>query len=217
MEAKQRELWARMMAEETGELESLETFIFEFMRTKDPADPHPAGKRIERKPYIRDFLRVWLAERLLAVSKSRQMLVTWLCVGCYCWDTYRHIDRFTVFKSLDRLHAGLEEPNLLWRAQYIHDHLPRCVQPRMKVKKRALMLQYPDTNGTIIGCSMEAADSRSWTPTGCLDDELAIQQHGEGGFTAVKAGLGTTGRYTAVSTPLGENFWERLVHDKLDE
>ena len=206
-----------MLDPQTPELKSLEIFMFNFMRTHDPHDPHQEGKLVEPKDYIRDFLRVWESERLLAVSKSRQMLVTWLCVGCYCWDTYRHSDRYTVFKSLDRDHAGLEEPNLLWRAKYIHDHLPQCIRPRMGVKRRALILEYPDTSGIIKGTSMEAADSRSWTPTGCLDDELAIQQHGEGGFTAVKAGLGVTGRYTAVSTPLGENFWYRLVMDKLDE
>ena len=39
----------------------------------------------------------------------------------------------------------------------------------------------------------------------------------EAGFTAVQPLLGETGRYTAISTPRGENFWWRLVEDHFDD
>ena len=202
---------------EQDEIASLKAFAFQFARTFDPHDEQQAIKRIPEYDYIHRFLEVFIRKRLLAISKSRQMLGTWLCVSGYCWDTYRHDGRFTIFKSVDRKRAGLEKLSLLWRAKHIHDHLPQCVRPRLVVKKKDQMLIYPDTNGAILAMSMEGDDSVSYTATGVLDDELAVQQYGEAGFTAVQPLLGETGKYTAISTPRGENFWWRLTHDHFDE
>jgi hypothetical protein len=201
---------------EDDEIESAKIFFFKFARTFDPHDEQNPLKLLPDKDYIHKFIETWVRERLLAISKSRQMLGTWLCVTAYCWDTYRHDGRFTVFKSVDRKRAGLEKLSLLWRARHIHDNLPGGVRPRLEVKRKDQMLIYPDTNGAILAMSMEGDDSVSYTATGVLDDELGVQQYGEAGFTAVQPLLGETGRYTAISTPRGENFWWRLTHDHFD-
>ena len=219
------------MLETKSEEESAKIFMFKFMRTFDPhQEGQVAGKIVGRslehlpsrafpeRDYIHDFIDAWLAELLLAISKSRQMLGTWTGVGLYCWDTYRHAGRVTIFKSIDKLHSGVgNELALLWRAQFIHDHLPKCVRPRMNIKRRDNVLQYPDTGSAIIAATMEGSFPRTFTANGCLDDETAVQQYAEAGYSAIKPLLGPNGRYTAISTPMGENFWERLVNDKFDE
>jgi hypothetical protein len=218
LKAQQKELWAKMVDREaTSEVESAKIFFFKFAKTFDPHDEKHPIKHFPEKDYIHKFIETWVGTRLLAVSKSRQMLGTWLCVTAYAWDSYRHDGRFTIFKSVDRKRAGLEKLSLLWRAKHIHDNLPSCVRPRITVKRKDQMLIYPDTNGAILAMSMEGDDSVSYTATGVLDDELAVQQYGEAGFTAVQPLLGETGRYTAISTPRGENFWWRLTHDHFDD
>jgi hypothetical protein len=202
---------------EADEIESLTIFTLDFAKTLDPLDEAHPIKHFPDKDYIRELIAAFVRERLLAISKSRQMVGTWFCVNGYVWDSYRHDGRFTIFKSVDRKRAGLERLGLLWRAKHIHDNLPKGVRPRLTVKRKDQMLIYPDTNAAIVGMSMEGDDSVSYTATGVLDDELAIQQYGEAGYLAVQPLLGETGRYTAVSTPRGENFWWRLTHDKFDE
>ena len=201
---------------EDDEIESLKIFTFNFAKTFDPLDEANPVKSFPDKAYVHILCERFVRERLLAVSKSRQMVGTWFCVDGYAWDSYRHDGRFTIFKSVDRKRAGLERLGLLWRAKHIHDHLPGSVRPRIDVKRKDQMLIYPDTNAAIVGMSMEGDDSVSYTATGVLDDELGVQQYGEAGFMAIQPLLGETGRYTAISTPRGENFWERLVNDKFD-
>jgi hypothetical protein len=211
-------LWHKMLDKATSEVESAKIFMFKFAKTFDPLDEENPIKHFPDKAYIHDFIETWCRERFLAISKSRQMLGTWICVGLYCWDTYRHMGRFTIFKSVDKAHSGLgTKLALLWRAKHIHDHLPSCIKPQINRKLKDNILEYPDTNGHIQAMSMEGDASVSFTATGCMDDELSIQQYGEAGFTVIQPLLGETGRYTAIATPRGENFWYRLVEDRIDD
>lgn len=203
---------------EEDEIASAEAFMFQFVKTFDPLDERQPIKLLPKKPHIRDWIRDWQRNRKTETVKSRQMQATWSGVGIYCWDTYRHQGRFTIFKSTDKAHSGLgTKLALLWRAKFIHDHLPSVIRPRINPKRRDHILEFPDTNGIIVAMSMEGDASVSFTATGCLDDELALQQYGEAGFTVVQPLLGETGRYTALTTPRGENFAYRLAYDKLDD
>ena len=188
-----------------------------FVYTFDPLDELNPIKLMPDKPHIRDLNRIFCRERLFALPKSRQMHATWWGVGAYCWDTYRHHGRFTLFKSIDKQHAGMGKLMLLWRAQFIHSQLPECIRPNIIPRKKDYVLEYPDTSGHIQAMSMEEDASRSPTVTGCLDDELGIQMYGEGGFTSVLPALGTKGRYVALSTYKGLNFFKRLVYDEEED
>jgi hypothetical protein len=206
--------------ERSSDLESLNCFMFEFMHTHDPHGPDGQTTRLmPRKDHLADLNRIWLARRYLAVPKSRQMQCTWWGVGVYTWDTIRHNGRFTLFKSIDKQHSGLAKLALLWRAKFIVEHLPKCVQPlvRIKVHKRDNILEFLSTDGEIRAMSMEGEAPAGYTGTGCLDDELARQKYGEAGFTAILPLLGITGRYTTLFTYMGLNFAFRLAHDKMGD
>ena len=219
LELVQNETWDRIIDAATDEEESLALFMFQFAKTFDPLDERSPTKLMPDKDYLRDLNRLWLSFRYLVVPKSRQMLCTWWAVACYCWDTYRHHGRFTLFKSTDRMHSGLGKLCLLWRARYIHQHLPDCIRARIKIRewRRDNILEYVTNEGHTQDIPMTGDFAKTFTGTGCLDDELAAQQYGESGFSAVMPLLGETGRYTGLSTYLGEEFFYRLVYDKLDE
>ncbi|MDT8900832.1 hypothetical protein [Anaeroselena agilis] len=83
-----------LSGEELAELAVLEAFrqygedpwlfVTECCRTKDEAD----GGRIKNMPdkeYLRYVTRVWREESLLAVPKSRRMLMTWLFLCLHLW------------------------------------------------------------------------------------------------------------------------------------
>lgn len=203
-----------MLNPKTSEEESLDIFMFRFVKTFDPHDEKCPIKYMPEKPHLRDFNKAFNRVRLLGIPKSRQIHATWWGVGAYCWDTYRHIGRHTLFKSIDKQHAGLGKLMLLWRAKFIHENLPECIRPRINIKRKDYALEYPDTMGHIQAMSMEEDASRSPTVTGVLDDELALQMYGEGGYTSVQPALGTTGRYVALSTYKGLTFFKRLMYDE---
>ena len=59
-------------------------FILECCWTIDEAD---AGKikRFPDKEYLKHVCTVWLRENLLAVPKSRRMLLTWVMLALHLW------------------------------------------------------------------------------------------------------------------------------------
>jgi hypothetical protein len=207
-----------MLDPKTSEVESAFIFVFNFAKTFDPDALGGVHSRpFPRKAYIRDLIRIWIASRRIAVPKSRQMLGTWLFVTLELWDAYRHTGRVALFKSLDLMHAGLENNLcLLGRAKHIHDNLPRCVQPIMIEHRRYNWIELPLTESKLWAFSMEGKSSRQLTGTSCMDDELAIQENAEAGYSAVDPLLGERGRYTCLSTYMGEEFFWQLVMDRRD-
>jgi hypothetical protein len=207
------------MLHEAKPLESLNCFMFKFTKTFDPLDPERPIKPLPEKPHLRDFNKAWFLRRYLAIPKSRQIHATWWAVDTYVWDSIRNHGRFTIFKSVDKQHSGMgaNKLALLSRAIHIVDQLPKHIRPRVKPWKRDNILEFLDTGSSIHAMSMEGDAGVSYTATGCLDDELTIQQYGEAGFTVVLPLLGTVGKYTTLFTYRGLNFGWRLAFDKMDD
>ena len=77
-------------------------------------------KTFPDKEYIQFFVRKWLKHKILFVPKSRQMMVSWLCVALYLWDTQFHEARFTCFQSKREEDAD----ELVKRLKHIWDSEP---------------------------------------------------------------------------------------------
>ncbi len=56
-------------------------------------------KAFPKKEYIKIIVDKWLKEKVLFIPKTRQMMLSWLCVALYLWDTQFHRARFTAFQS----------------------------------------------------------------------------------------------------------------------
>lgn len=199
-------------------------FMTNFVYTMDP---HAKGGKVVKLfpsyKYLRWLTQTWERERLLLVSKSRQMLISWLFVGLYVWDSMAHYGRFTFFQSKKEDDAGFTNTgatrfglSLCSRAEWIWNHLPEAIklQNPITTSKKPPLMTFSRTMSVIQGISQDSEAPRQYTATGFLGDELAFQERAERGVTAAIPTLDTQGRYTGVSSANGKNFFYLLLQDR---
>lgn len=196
-------------------------FLTEFVYTFDPqhARNEPAIKKFPDKAYLRYLTKVWTKERLLLVPKSRQLLITWLFVALYVWDAMAHFGRYIFFQSQKEDKAGFSTPlSLCSRAKFIIEHLPREIQKNnpVTIQKKPPVITFEATNSVIQGISQDSDDPRQYTASGYFSDEMAFQERAEEAITSAIPTLGITGKFVGVSSSNGQNFFYRLVHDKVE-
>jgi phage FluMu gp28-like protein len=192
-------------------------FLGEFVYTCDPhSEPTTQKFPIQTKPYLKYLAEKWMDEPLLLVAKSRQMLITWLFIALYVWDSIMHQGRYTFFQSKKEDDSGnLKIPlSLLSRAKFIIDNLPPLVKPLYQVSQTPCIIYFPTTTSTIHAISQDSDAVRQYTATGILADELAFQENAEEAFRAVIPTLAGKGRFTGISSSNGKNFFYRLYSDK---
>lgn len=175
--------------------------------TLDPHDREPI-KLFPKKMYLLNLVEAWMPTgSKLLVEKSRQMMVTWLFVALYLWDTLYRPGRHNFFQSKKEDDAA----ELLNRAKHIWTRLPdkpKCEWKNtiMNVTGTSSRLQAIPQGGDII---------RMHTASGIFADEMAFQEQAEDAFTAARPTFLGGGRFTGVSTPNFRNFWYRMVYDKM--
>jgi len=204
--------------------------FLELVKTFDPHDPNMEIKKVGKpfpaeKKYVHRLVELWMTESVLWVFKSRQMLLTWLFVSLYVWDSLVHAGQYTFLRSEQLGQAGSLKKTLtlLSRVQYIVDRLPldflyRCFEAEIPMSKP---IQSPTPvwlfpNQSILEpISQNVNNARSPSATGCLDDEIASQSNYEEGLMALLPTLGEVGRHTAITTIRGENYPYMVWTDKI--
>jgi hypothetical protein len=186
----------------------------------DPIMPFPD------KEYIRIIVNTWLNENLIAIPKSRQMMLSWLTVALFLWDTQFHKGRLTFFQSKKADDAN----DLVKRAKFIYDNEPSFLKryyddgsfkdlscnPQNQGNGVYNLMTFPDIHSEIRGIPEGGDVIRMHTCSGILADESAYQPEAKAAFTAAKPTISSKGRFTAVSTALDGTFFEDIVFDKLD-
>jgi hypothetical protein len=152
-------------------------------------------------PYIEPIIHTWLREKIIFIEKSRDMMVTWLIVTLYTWDTLFHKNRENIFQSDDSSKAL----DLVERAGFIWENQPaflRDIHPAVfsHGNTRAGILRVPSLRSIIMGFPEGADQIRQYHPSGVFQDEAAFQVEAEQAFTAVKPAIQAGGRFTAVSS-----------------
>lgn len=199
-------------------------FLTHFLYT---LDPHYSGgiHLFPNKRYLEYLTEQWLQYRLLLVPKSRQMMISWLFVGLYTWETFAFTGRYTFFQSRKEELSGYGSPlSLLSRTKFIYDHFPEVIQRKyfIQTTKRPPLFTVTNNSSVIHAVSQDADVGKTYTATGILADELAAQTRAREAMISVMPTLGDKGKYTGVSTPkgkkdqLGVNLFYGLVSDKID-
>jgi phage FluMu gp28-like protein len=190
-------------------------FLEEFVYTYNPHS-NPTIQKFPNKEYLEYIVKKWIEEPLLLVAKSRQMLITWLFVALYVWDSIMHQGRYTFFQSKKEDDAGnIKIPlSLLSRAKFIVDNLPPLVKPPYKLSQTPCLIHFPKTNSIIHAVSQDSDAVRQYTATAILADELAFQENAEQAFEAIMPALAGKGRFTGISSANGKNFFYRLYSDE---
>lgn len=185
--------------------------------TKDEHDAIHPVKRFPRKKYIPYLVDEAETHRLLAVPKSRQIMVTWTFVTYFLLKAMFHRHRLIFFQSKKDDDAAA----LIDRAKHVYENLPWWMQEAIPLKRPMHKLPYNKImfgNGSKIWGIPQGEDVvRQHTSSGMLADEDAFQNKAEDAYIAMKPTIDGGGQLVIVSSANGKNFFYRLVFDRLDE
>ena len=181
---------------ESDRLDSLSSYTFD-----EHFDGLPTIRPFTIFPYIEPIVKTWLREKIIFIEKSRDMMVTWLIVTLYTWDTLFHKNRENIFQSDDSSKAL----DLVERAGFIWQHQPAFLRDLHPAQlshgiTRGGILRVPSLGSVIYGFPAGPDQIRQFHPSGVFQDEAAFQVDAEAAFTAVKPAIQAGGRFTAVSS-----------------
>ena len=184
-----------------------------YAKTLDTHNPSEPVRTFPKKDYIHRMSEVWLAEQILFVMKSRQIMATWTFVALYCWACLFLQNQLVFFQSKREEDAVGEEEvaaGLLGRALVIFKHLPPWMAPtptgpynKLIVPGRSSMIWAVPEGGDIM---------RSHTASGILSDEATSQPEFRHAYTGARPTIQGGGRLTVLSSVKGrEAFWNLCV------
>lgn len=172
--------------------------------------------RVRRYPdheYAALLARRWHEHALLAVPKSRRMVVTWLFVALNYWLARTRPEAKIAFMARKLGRSETEGScELVRRAWFIHRHVP-AILPPLEADYGIGLLRLG--NGSEILALAEGPDqARQHTFTSVLADEVAFWEQAYETWIALRPTIEGGGRITAVSSA-APGFFRDLVHDRL--
>jgi hypothetical protein len=195
--------------------ESLETFA-KYVVTKDE---HGMGEQSvrkfptrEQKPYIWDILDTIHQEQLIAIEKSRQLMVTWL-VCLYClWCAKYEKNRLIFIQSKKEEDAANLVFNSEWtaaRISFMEYNLPEAL--RSDVTAAYGKLFFRDTGSRIWGIPEGGDQIRSYTASLIYSDEAAFQPEFEAAWKAANPSIKGGGKMIIVSSARSGAYMKQLL------
>lgn len=199
-------------------------FLINWAKTLDVHDREVPIKTFPDKEYLRLLVDIWFKEQVVLVPKSRQMMLSWLFVTLYLWDTQFHKGRLTFFQSKKEDDGD----DLIKRAKFVWDQEPSFLKryhengefhelkcnPQHNGQHVYCRMLFPDIYSEIRGIPQGGDVIRMHTASGILSDEMAFQPEARAAYTAAKPTISSKGRFTGISTAEDNTFFETLVFDK---
>ena len=166
----------------------------------------------EQKPYIWDIIDTIQEEQLLAIEKSRQLLVTWIaCLYCL-WMAKFHKNRLIFVQSKKEEDAANLVFNTEWpnaRISFMESNLPD--ELRSDVASSYGKLLFRDTGSRIWGIPEGGDQIRSYTASLIFSDEAAFQPEFEHAWQASNPSIKGGGKMLIVSSARNGAFMKRLI------
>ena len=202
-----------LASEDVKKAENDLLYFLKRVKTWDEHDQVNPTKPLPDKPYLEELALLFLTEPLLAIEKSRQMMVTWLMCACHLWDAWAHQGRRIFFQSKKEKDANAN----IDRVKFIYENLP----PHYKIAHPAnmpmtyLKLEFGKQKSIIEGIPQGADVLRQYTCSRIFSDETAFQEQAEKAWEAAKPTITGGGSIVMVSSPnFKEHFW-RICQDCL--
>jgi hypothetical protein len=155
------------------------TWLQQHTRTRDNHWRESGAKspyrRFPDKPYFRPILEVIQSYPVSFIEKSRDMMMSWFCVGYFTHAAMTNDQREVLFQSQKEDKAA----ELVDYAKTLYDQQDERLKRRFRLAKplsnqAALKLEF--ANGSrLIGIPEGADQIRSYHPWGLLMDEAAFQ------------------------------------------
>jgi hypothetical protein len=185
-------------------------FLTHFCYTLDEHDPEAPYKLIPKKAYVQDLCDLFVTENLLAIEKSRQMMVSWIFCGLALWFTMFRQGARTLIMSKKEKDADA----MVDRIKRIYERLPEKLKEEYKADPfKYLHLQWSKRDSVIQGVAQGPDQVRQYTCSLIIMDEAAFQDKAEKVYEAVKPSLVGGGKLVVISTPNGRNWFYRCVRD----
>lgn len=178
--------------------------------TLDQVDLQTPVKQFPAYPWLELVTREWQANRLIAIPKSRRMMISWLMVYLHLWLAMWHpgVAAFFVSQS-ERLSSDLIE-----KCDFIFRHIPDNVMLKPKIKRKHCLIEFPGLDSYIMGIPEGENQLRSYTATALCFDEWAFWERPMESLAAAKPTITGGGRLTIVSTP-GKECFRELCFDSI--
>jgi len=174
-----------------------------------PYEPFPTW------PYVQALFRLLQTDRIILLEKSRDMLVSWICVAYLTWEAMRIPHRGVLFQTQkeDKAVQLVEYAKCLYRRQppWLQEAFPLT---KPVDKQAGLELQFAN-GGYVIGIPGGANQIRSYHPWGYLNDESSFQpEAGESYNEALSAVKGKIIFNSSASPGWYADFRRDIVHNK---
>lgn len=178
------------------------------------------------KEYIKLIVDKWLKHKVLIIPKTRQMMLSWIIVWLYLWDTQFHKARLTAFQSkmaddADYLVRRVKtiwdnEPDFLKRYYTWDKYINLVANPQNKGQHVYNKFEIPAIDTGIIGIPQWGDIIRSKTLSWMFSDESAFQPEMEDAYGALAPALsGTNVKLTIVSTAEDNTWFHDAVEDNM--
>jgi len=191
-------------------------FVMTHCFTKDEHDARHPVKRFPRKRYIVYVLRELARNQLVAIPKSRQIMITWT-VLCYLLHMALFNQHRLIFLQSKKEDDAVA---LIDRVKHTYTHLPWWIQSAAPLRKKMPIMPYNKLlvgNGSTIWGIPQGPDIlRQHTASAIMADEGAFQAKHEDSYKAAKPTIDGGGKYIIVSSANGKNFFYRICYDLID-
>ena len=179
--------------------------------TLDQVDLQTPVKQFPANPWLEPVVREWQSNRLLAIPKSRRMMITWLMVYLHLWLAMWHpgVAVFMVSES-ERKSADMIE-----KCDFILRHIPDNVMLKPKIRRKQCLLEFPGLDSFIMGIPEGENQLRQYTATALFFDEWAFWERPMESLAAAKPCIQGGGRLTLVSTPGAECFYDLAFDQRM--
>jgi len=165
-------------------------------------------KPLPNHPWLKEVANQWLSEPLLAVFKSRRMIITWTMVFLHLWLAMFR-EGAAIFLVSDKEEKSDE---LVKRVAFIYNHIPDDMVLKPEGKYTYCNFKFPGLNSRIQGVAQGADQLRQFSATAILCDEFAFWERARETFMASKPTIDGGGKITLISSPR-EGFFKELCFD----
>src|SRR3990167_3975131 len=104
-------------------------------------------KPLPNQPWLKEIANIWLDEPLIALFKSRRMIITWTMVFLHLWLAMFR-EGAAIFFVSDKEDKSNE---LIDRAEFIYNHLPMDMFLKPRAKRTYCNFEFPGLNSNIQG------------------------------------------------------------------
>lgn len=187
-------------------------FLTRFCYTLDEHDTNSPRKLIPKKEYVRDLCDLFVVEDLLLVEKSRQMMVSWVFAGLALWFTmFRPATKTFVMSKKEK-----DADALIDRIKSIYERLPKKLKDEFPADDFTyLNIKWSKQDSIIQGLAQGPDQIRQYTASLVIMDEAAFQEKAGKTWEAVKPSLVGGGKFVAISTPNGKEWFYTVKADLL--